>query len=228
MQNQETVPTISLALTSGLAPGAKLRENRLLKFSPTGIKFEGELTLEQWKELVALWRGVRVAYFTGLADIMAYGKAKFGEDTVKETLAQCDFDLNDELRALAIGQLPLELRTVSLTEEHYFVLGKYVDNDKDRGKWAAAAEKHELSAYELQKSIEAGEVIKGDALKSRQGRNSGFLTIQSLSARFELWERNVGGENAILQMDEPNQRALLKELEGPGELYLKLKSRFAA
>jgi len=223
MQSQ----AISLALTTGLSPGAKLRENRMMEFTKTGIRFSGDLTLEQWQETVALWRTVRLTYFTGLADIIAYGKEKFGEEKVKETLAQYEFDLNDELKALSIGQLPLVLRSGALSEEHYYVLGKFLDNDEDRAKWVKLVEENKLTAYELQRSIEAGNVVNGDDLKSKQGRNSGFLTIHSLSARFEVWERNVGGEAAILSMDEINRRALLKELEGPGELYLKLKSQLA-
>ena len=214
-----------LALTSGLSPGAKLRENRMLQFSATGIKFNGDLTLEQWREVLGLWKQVRGTYFTGLADIIAYGKTKFGEEIVKDALVQYEFDLADEARALAIGQLPLELRSLSLTEEHYFVLGKKLDDDKERRKWITLVEKHELSAYELEKSIEAGKIVKGATLSDRQGRNSGLLTIQSIAARFDTWEKNVGGEEKILLMDEENKRALFKELEKPGELYLKLKAQ---
>src|SRR6266481_3730119 len=49
--DQSLAPTeVQLALTSGLAPGAKLRENRLFALSPTGVDFKGELTLAQWME----------------------------------------------------------------------------------------------------------------------------------------------------------------------------------
>lgn len=213
-----------LALVSGLAPGAKLRENRMVEFSPRGLKFRGEMTFEQWKELLGLWRVVKTAYHAGLGDILAYGRERWGEDAVKECLVQYDFDLNDELHALAIGQIPLDLRSQELTPEHYFVLGKCLDNDADRARWQTAAVKHNLTAYELQKSIEAGKVVKGEELKAEQGRNSGILTIQSLVARMDMWHKRVGGEQGILAMPVEAKKQLLHELELPARIYSRLQA----
>ena len=48
---QPLVPSeVHLALTSGLAPGAKLRENRIFTLSATGVEFKGEPTLAQWMD----------------------------------------------------------------------------------------------------------------------------------------------------------------------------------
>lgn len=216
---------VELALTSGLSPGAKLRENRLFKIGTLGISFQGELSLEQWRELLKGWKQVRQTWFTGLADLINYGKARFGADKVQEALAQLEFDLADEAKALAIGQLPLALRSSNLTEEHYYVLGKYLDDDEARGKWVTVAVENKLSAYELQRSIEAGSILSGASMREQQGRNSGLLTIQAISLRFKTWEKDIGGEEKILTMPEDSKRALVEELKAPGELYLKLKSQ---
>lgn len=60
---QSLVPTeVHLALTSGLAPGAKLRENRIFTLSAKGVEFKGEPTLAQWMEGMLMLSWMKTAF----------------------------------------------------------------------------------------------------------------------------------------------------------------------
>ena len=59
--------SIQLAVTSGLGIGAKLRENRLFAVSATGLAIKGEVTQEQWAEMMRMVRWTRSAATLWLA-----------------------------------------------------------------------------------------------------------------------------------------------------------------
>lgn len=218
-----------LAVTTGLRPGASLRPQRMFEIGRRGIEFLaptegcGAMTLDQYTELLQGWKTVREVWDIGLADILDYGKRRFGQERVEELLAQLHFDLADKLRAYAIGQIPLDLRTDELTSEHLYVLGR-IEDKAERGKWLAICGKEGLTSLELKKSIEGGRVIRSATLNEQQGGRSGLNSIQGVRHWFEDWERKVGGEKKIFEMSLDSRRDLLDELRGPGELYCKLKA----
>jgi hypothetical protein len=221
--------TLRLAITTGLAPGGSLRPQRMFELDNRGIRFlaptkgHGSMTLDQFTELLRFWKTAREVWDIGLADILNYGKACFGEETMDALMEQLDFDLSDKMRAYAIGQIPLDMRSKGLTSEHLYVLGR-IEDKSERGRWMALVDKHQLTPMELKKSIEVGQVVRQEQVDQVQGGQSGINTIQGVAHWFADWLRKTGGEQKIFAMSPERKRQLLEVLRGPGELYCKLKA----
>ena len=216
---------LEVAVTTGLKQFAGVGDGRKIQVHRNGISFVGQMHYEQWIEALATWKRVSEVYHFGLADFINYGRERFGAQKVQGALTQLDFDLADVMKAEAIGQSTLDLRLVSLTSEHYYVLGRLLPEGKqEQGKWAALAEKHELSALELKKSIEAGKVIKQPEIDQTSGRNSGITNIEGLTLMFERWERQVGGEEKILHdWNDDLKRLWLEKVRPIVELAVKVE-----
>ena len=188
-----------------------------------GCVIRGKLSYERWLFVLASWRQLKHVWELGFADILNYGRERFGEEKVEEALHQLEFNLQDAQRALAIGQIPLDLRVEELTAEHYYILGKADLTPKERGRWAAIAHKEKLSALELQKSIEAGKVVRLRTIEGMSGRNSGVATIEAISFWFERWENQVGGEKAVLAWGRDVKVAWLTEVRPILDLAAKVE-----
>ncbi|MFZ4693736.1 MAG: hypothetical protein ACOYMV_01275 [Verrucomicrobiia bacterium] len=188
-----------------------------------GAQVQGKITFDRWKILLTSWRSCRKGWELVLADILAYGLEQFGREKVDVALNQLEFDLGDALKALAIGQLSLDLRTETLGSDHYFVLSKANLTAKEQGRWVAIATKEGLKAVELQKSIEAGKVLRQADINRESGRDSGIPTIQGLAFWFDRWERKVGGEDAILAWDRRLKEQWLAEVRPILSLAAKLE-----
>ncbi|MEA3212244.1 MAG: hypothetical protein QOE70_5301 [Chthoniobacter sp.] len=211
--------SVELALTQGLAPGAKLRENRLFVLSRTGVEFKGEMTLAQWMEGMLMLSWMKTAYTVWLADFIKCGRQRFQQETVEEALVQLEFTELDVSRALAIADVPGELRSDYLTSEHYFVLGRSGLDDDQTKRWAAAAEEHHLSAAQLKDSIAAGEVVKqtGTPAGSR-----GLPTIQGFRQMFDRWWTQVHTHDPVNRWPKERKLQLFEELRPSVQVGLQL------
>ena len=187
----------------------------------------GKISYERWRDLLAAWKQIKGIWELGFADFINYGRKQFGEEKVDVALQQLEFDLGDANRALAIGMTPLGLRIEELTVEHYYLLGK-AERDgkltaKERGRWAAVAHKEKLSALELQKSLEAGKVVRLAVIEGMSGRDSGVASIQGISFWFERWESQVGGEEKILSWDKDTKLQFLQHARPIADLVAKVE-----
>ena len=203
---------IQLALTTGLAPGAKLREGRIVSCNSVGLVFHGEMTLEQWQQLLALFRRIRNQFHFALADMIAYGRENFGEQQVAETLEQLEFDIQDTLRGAAISTLPHGSRRETLTSEHHYVAAKADLSTASRAGWLKTAEKEKLTALELQHSIEAGQVVKANTSLAGRGRGTGIATIEGVLFMYKQWERQVSETDPIEDWEPERKRRFLDEV----------------
>lgn len=200
----------------------QLLEGQQIAFSPTGMLIEGELTLEAWTKILHALHSVKTAYHCSLADLMSYGRKRFGNDAVDQAIEDAQMELADVTRADAIGQLTFEFREKhSLSAEHYFVLSK-VDGP-ERKKWASIAIKEDLSALELKRSIEAGKVMHLSDIQENSGLNSGVNTIQGAIFRMEQWKRTMGGNEKILSLPKQERLNLLELLTPTVELAAQLE-----
>lgn len=179
---------------------------------PRGLRIRGKPTFEQWKELLRTWREASDKFHFGLADLLVYGNEHFGKARVDQVVQQMEFDVADAIRAMSIGQIPLDLRSENLSSEHYFVMARANLSVKEQGRWAAIATKENLTALELQKSIAAGHVVKAEVSSGESGRNSGIATIQGMRFWFERWSSKVGGRDAVLAWDRDTRAAWLSEV----------------
>jgi hypothetical protein len=212
--------TIDLALTRGLSPGAKLRENRLFQITPTGLKFMGELSYEQWQDGMAMIKMMKGNLQVWLADFISHGRQLFGDEKVQETLAQMEFDYQDAQKAIAIGSLPAAVRRCGLTSEHYWVLAKAGLEDGQQEQWAALAEEHKLTPLQLVQSIAAGKVIKEG--KGRNAGAKGIATVHGIRQYFDLWYHQVDKTDPITNWTPDRKRELWEELKGPVEVGVRL------
>lgn len=209
---------VHLALTSGLAPGAKLRENRIFTLSATGVEFKGEPTLAQWMEGMLMLSWMKTASTLWLADFIECGRKRFQRETVEEALVQLEFTELDVSRALAINDVPRELRSEHLTSEHYFVLGRSGLNDEQSKRWSDLTEEHHLSAAELKESISVGAIVKRGA--SAEGR--GLPTIQGFRQIFDRWWTQVDTHDPLTGWPKERKLQLFEELRPSVQVGLQL------
>lgn len=192
----------ALTLTSG----------QNLKFTPQGLDIQGDMTLEQWTELLATIHSVKSAYHCILADHINYGRDRFGTSQVALALEQAEFELADVTKADSIGQLTLDFRqTHSLNSEHYFILSK-LPSDAERNRWASLAAKEKLSPLELKRSIEAGRLLRSSQIQNASGQGTGINTIQGAVFKMQQWQRDMGGSDKIVTLPSADRRNLLELL----------------
>jgi hypothetical protein len=188
-----------------------------LRITQAGLHIHGEMTLDQWTELLASLQNVRHAYHCALGDAINYGRARFSNEEIAIALEQLEFDLNEVTKAECIGQLTLDFRERNpLSSEHYFVLSKH-----DAGiakKWAAIAVERNLNALELKRSIEAGKVLHSSDIQRFSGQGSGINTIQGVVFRLQSWETSMGGRDKILKLPVYDRMNVLNLLRPAIEL----------
>ncbi len=191
-----------------------------------GLQIDADLTRDEWKSLLASLRAVKHAYHCSLADVIAYGQARFGIDDVALALEQLEFDLSEVTKAEAIGLLEFDFREKhQLTSEHYFILSRL--DVAGRTKWAKLASKEKLTALELKRSIEAGHVTRLAEIQANSGQGSGINTIQGVAFRMQQWEKSMGGTDKILHLPLSDRQNLLKLLTPTIELAAKLEQSLA-
>jgi hypothetical protein len=219
---------ISLAIVGGLAPGGKLRENRMVEVTPLGLIFRGEMSKDQFFELFALLKRVKDTYHVMLADAVKEAHSRHGAEFTSGALEQLEFEIPDVVRANTIGLAPAHGRNIELTNEHYFVIGKAIAakklDDTEAAGWLATAAAEKLTPQELEDSIAAGKVVRIEGGTNR--RTSGIATIEGIVFQAEQWKRKVDPE--VIQTWEPERkRKLLTELQALEWLH-ELRLRIAA
>lgn len=203
---------VGLAITGGLSPGAKLRENRLFSVSETGVEFTGEMTYEQWQDGMKLLRWVKSSSTLWLADFIKRGTDLFGRERVESALVQLEFDLVDAQRAIAVNTLDRAVRQVELTTEHYWVLSKAELSPDMQVQWAALAVEHRLTALQLAKSITAGRVLTREEQARNSGRGSGLATPHGIRQTFDLWFQQVDRNDPLHTWPKERKAELYEEL----------------
>lgn len=193
-------------------------------FTAGGMVIGQTLTADHWTELLGRMKQVHDAYHNNLADLITYGRKEFGAEFVDQKLEQLAFDMPDVTRADAIGQLSLELRTeFNLTSEHHYVLGRaFPGEPKKQAEWAAKAQKHELSALALKRSLEAPEgptLITDEQLTTLTGRHSGQPVLQGVSLEVKRWVNALGGEDKLIHSSEAVRKAFVEEIRPIVEIY---------
>ena len=182
-----------------------------------GVRIDGELDFTEWRELLASLQAVKHAYHCTLADVIAYGRERFGDADVASSLEQLEFELVDVTKAEAIGMLAYTFREKHhLTSEHYFVLSRVTE--PERTKWAKIAVKQHLTALELKRSIECGKILRIEDIQAQSGQGTGITTIQGVVFRMQQWEKSMGGPDRILALPIPDRQNLLKLLTPAVEL----------
>lgn len=204
---------VTFAIVTDAGEKAGVGKGRRFTITPRGVLFHGTPTIEQFAEFLLGMKRGKENYDFVLATAVRQGKELFGIERVAALFKQLEFDYVDAIRALGVGQLSFDFaERPKLSHEHLWVIARSLPDDTEaQAKWAAAAEKHNLSANALQKSITAGRVIKDAELNQQSGGGSGGLTfLHQLRNETENWERKIGGRAKLLELEPELRREWLE------------------
>jgi len=186
-----------------------------------GAVINGPLTKDEWVEAITTLRDVHHNYLKALGDVVGYGIDNFGAEVVGQNIEQLEFSLSDANAALGIAKLSYDFKSAyPLTSEHYLILSK-VATEELKEEWAQIAVKHKLSALELKRSIEAGEILTNEEISNNSGLGAGITTIEGTLFQFQQWKQRVGEDN-IIDLPRTNKLELLEKLQPFIELAAKV------
>ncbi len=216
---------MTIAITDGLAAGAKLREQRMFTLSPYGVEFLGgrdgttAMTLGQWHSGLRMLRMVKTSSELWMADFVKKGAALFGMDAVNDSLVQLEFDLVDAQRAIALASLAESVVRDGLTSEHLYQIARAQLLELEQIRWAGLAVQHKLSPAALAASIAGGEVILSAKALGGAGRGSGLASPHGIRQAFDLWSKQVD----VAAMSLEARQQTLDELRPVGEMIRQLE-----
>ena len=215
-KEEKSAPLVGFAIVTGTPEKAGVGKGRRFDITPRGIIFHGEMSWEQYTDMIRGLKLTKDAYNFLLATGVRYGKEKFGIEKIDQLFMDLAFDHQDATRALGVGQLTFDfVGRLKLDAEHLWVLASCLpDDEAAQAKWAAAVEKHDLSAIALKRSIEAGRVLSSKELEQQSGRGSGGLGfLDGLKMAYDQWSRRLGGRKAILELAPEKKREWLAGVE---------------
>ena len=228
---ETALAVMNMALATGLSAGAKLRNGRRISYTTLGAEFDPNMTEEQWVEFGRLLKLFRDAGNFYTADWMAFGHRRFGQQKVDEALSQLQFDMGDVTKAMTTGLLPAADRVDGLTTEHHYVVGIFMEKNSltetEAAEWLKIAKREKLTAMELQKSIEAGAVVRVQKSEGHTNRD-GFFTIHGINTLFSRWKKNVEKKAPIDDMPIEQKRQIYEEIKPIGEMFLRLQKEVQA
>lgn len=188
----------------------------------TGIIIPDDLTENNWRDGLKLFKWAQTSLKLGFASYIAYGTAKFGRDKVSAALGQLEFDMPTVTQAMDINTVPDEIRYDNLTADHYIVLARSSDLTKaKKADWSRIASEQNLTPPQLKASIAAGEVVSVSVTRQQQ---HGIIGIHGIRQELDIWLNRVGGIDGILKMDQAHQDEILGEIERFADLYAQIKA----
>jgi hypothetical protein len=190
-----------------------------------GLKIQRLLSWEEWRELLSQTRRVKTTYLSILADITEYGRRNFGDDSVNQALEQLEFEMVDATKSDTIALVGYDRREkYGLTSEHAYVLGHQLEAEEEWDKWAGLTLKHNLTAFELKKSIEKGEVIRHAEITEKSGHGTGIPSVQAIRYQFERWQRQFPDRTALLKLPTTERQKILDLLSPIVELAASIET----
>ncbi len=203
---------IELAIVKG-------QESGTFTLTPTGIQIAEDLSFDQWGLGLRIIKWYHDKSEIALSDWIAWGKEKWGEDKVNGCLEQLEFAQVMVKAAVAIDQIPLDLRYPQLEGSHYVELARSGLKEKDLVKWAKIAAEQGLTPSQLRISIAEGEVVDQAAVKAL---THGVITPHGIRQQFDIWLQRVGGFDGIISLEPDIQEEIMGEINEIMELGIKL------
>lgn len=198
----------------------------LLKISRDGsVELSDDVSYEQWCEMLAAARIIYNKSAVVIADLIAFGLAKWDKVKVDTALEQLEFEAIMVKSAIAISTVPKALRHENLDPDHYVELAKSGLARKDQAKWAKIASDQHLTPSQLRYSIVEGEVVDRAAAKQQQ---TGVLTIQGIRQQFDVWLRRVHGLDGVKTMDADHKAEILDEIAPICEFGMQLNEHMVS
>jgi hypothetical protein len=189
-----------------------LRLPRGVTFTRTALLFDADVSPEEWAEVGSYLAAAHRACGLWTGDWARHGRANYDAQFVAVQIGQLDLPLHGverfELQAqVAPGDRP-ESFGGRIGPEHLLVVGKRLEDEGERRRWLAVAEREGLSPRELQASIRAGQAVRIDAEK----RKLSFPSPGAVRRAFDDWQAALGDSWRKTWTVEDCQ-AVLAELE---------------
>ena len=161
-----------------------------IQHTTRGVTFPLQLSRDGWLEYGRFLSRAKDGLTFWRASWLDFGRVNFGDEFVRESIAQLEFEFTDVRKAQLLNSLPV--RDPELTAEHHFVLAKSKLDDVARNMWVDLTKKSDLSPNELQESIKLGRVTKLDEGQETKSWGAGFATIEGIARQWELLMKQIG------------------------------------
>lgn len=207
--------------------GGKLEIGRSFRITPNGVVFAEELSREEFRELIGMFKMLGDSYDILLGSTLRAGMEWYGKEYVEEVLEQTQFPYADAMRALVISQMELKFDDwTGLTGDHFHVLGLAFRGDAVlQEKWARETEAHRLTPRALKRSIERGEVVTDAQIEEESGGHSGgYGYLDELALAYSQWSRRIGGKKAVLDLPRAEKVLWLDSVKPIRELASEVES----
>lgn len=154
------------------------------------VVFPESMTQAMWLEYGRFLKNARQSTTFWEARWMQYGRRHYGDEFVRESLAQLEFEFQDLRKAELLNKI--ELRDPQLSAEHHFVLAKSKLDETGRQMWVQLAKEKDLTAPELQESIRLGQVTKAKRAEDGEQTSAGVASVQGIARQWDLLMRQIG------------------------------------
>jgi hypothetical protein len=184
-----------------------------------GIQIRKDLTFEEWRTGLKMFRWAQLNLKIGLADYIKFGQLKYGDEKTSEAITQLEFPLADITKSVDINSVPPSIRQHNLSAEHLVVLARSGKPIKQMETWAATAVKKNLTPAQLKHSIREGRVVD----KSVADKHShGVITIHAIRMEAEVWLNRLGGMEALGGLSDEAKDEIIGELKFFVEIFNKI------
>jgi len=195
-----------------------LQENDA-KFSitPCGIKFHGDLSLEEWVSLGEKLGDAERSIGLMIGDWINYAENKWGEkydDAIACTGLEYQTLAN---YAYVARKVQFSYRYENLTFKHHYTVAKLKDPEEQK-HWLDQAEKHDLGVERLRKSINLGRIATEEEVQGDPA-DRGYVTYLALLNRIRRWWARETGKAPVEEWDEDRREVLKKDFKLVVEIY---------
>ncbi|MEX0331454.1 MAG: hypothetical protein AB3N64_08540 [Puniceicoccaceae bacterium] len=182
-----------------------------------GLRFDGEISFEQWLEIGRkVGRVARTSLFL-VGDWLNYGQdrwnggerfEKMAEDLrerYESAMAETGLEMRSLMNAAYVARnVPQDHRRPHLTFEHHTAVARVKDKE-ERRQWLAKADKHDMSTRRLRKSINLGRVATEAEMQpdpKTTGIDNHLSWIDGLMRWWKRFERSDWMADASREMIE--------------------------
>ncbi len=189
------------------------------KFSitPTGIRFNEELTFEEWDALGQKLAPIGKSIGFIIGDWINYGEGRYG-GKYEEALERSGMAYQT-LRnyAYVARRVEMSLRKDNLDLHHHLVVAKLKTPD-EKQYWLDMAEKHKLGIRRLRKSINFGRLATEKEVQGDPA-DRGYVTYLALLNRIRRWWARETQKAPVEEWDEERREGLKKDFKLILDIY---------
>lgn len=185
--------------------------------TPTGIRFNEELSFEEWDTLGEKLAPVGKSIGFIIGDWINYGENHWGE-LYEESLNRTGLAYQTLANYSYVARkVEFSLRKENLDLHHHLVVAKLKTSD-EKQFWLDMAEKHKLGIRRLRKSINFGRLateqeVAGDPHDKRH------TTYLSLLNKIRRWWQEQIETTPVDEWDEERRQALKEDFEFVKDIY---------